>query len=52
MDVGVFLLNPTYLGLFEGFSAIMQQLKDKAVKGGYFKDHMGILKHLHITNED
>ena len=35
---GVFLINPTYIGLFECFSTITHQLKDYAVKTGVFKD--------------
>ena len=32
-------LNPFQTGLFEGFLTIVRQLKDIAVKGGFFKDH-------------
>ena len=42
--------SSTYIGLFEGFSTIIRQLKDNAVKGGFSKDHKRILKHL--SNEE
>ena len=41
----------TLFGL-EVFLTIVRQLKDIAVKGGFFKDHKGILKHIYILNED
>ena len=52
LNVGFFPLVPTYIGLFEGFSTIMRQLRGNAVNGGFFKDHKRNLKHLYISNED
>ena len=37
----VHALNPTYLGLFEGFSTIIRQLGDNAVKRGFLRTTSG-----------
>ena len=40
VNVGVFLLNPTYLGLFKYFTTITQQSRENAVRRGFFKDQI------------